>query len=54
VPVAFAAVTTNPATMLGRTDVGRLHLGALADLVILDDDLALRSVLMGGREIAHA
>jgi N-acetylglucosamine-6-phosphate deacetylase len=54
VPVALAAVTTNPATMLGRTDVGRLHPGARADLVILDDDLALRSVLMAGGEIAHA
>jgi N-acetylglucosamine-6-phosphate deacetylase len=54
VPVALAAVTTNPATMLGRTDVGRLHPGVGADLVILGDDLALRAVLMGGREIAHA
>ncbi len=54
VPVALAAVTTNPATMLGRTDVGRLHPGARADLVILDHDLALRAVLMGGREIVLA
>jgi N-acetylglucosamine-6-phosphate deacetylase len=52
VAVALAAVTTNPATLLGRTDVGRLHPGASADLLILDDDLALRAVVMAGQEIA--
>jgi N-acetylglucosamine-6-phosphate deacetylase len=53
-PAALAAVTTNPARLLGRSDVGRLIPGARADLVILDDDLARRAVLLDGREIAHA
>lgn len=41
---ALAAVTTTPAAVLGRTDVGNLEPGARADVVILDDALTVREV----------
>lgn len=48
---AIAAVTTVPARLLGRRDVGRLTVGGPADLVLLDEDLAVTRVLVGGREV---
>jgi N-acetylglucosamine-6-phosphate deacetylase len=50
VPIAEAvdAVTRAPARILGRSDVGRLSVGGPADLVVLDDDLAVRDVLVAG------
>jgi N-acetylglucosamine-6-phosphate deacetylase len=50
VPLAEAveAGTRVPARILGRTDVGVLEPGALADVVHLDDDLRVRRVLRAG------
>ena len=45
---AVDAVTRTPARLLGRDDVGRLAPGAPADLVVLDDDLVVADVLVGG------
>lgn len=54
VPVveAVEAVTRAPSRLLGRADdVGVLRPGAPADLVVLDDELAVRQVLLGGAEV---
>jgi len=45
---AVAAATRVPADLLGRTDLGRLAPGALADLVWLDDDLRTLATWVGG------
>ena len=42
-------MTSTPARVLGRDDIAVLRPGAPADLVVLDDDFAVRSVLLGGR-----
>jgi N-acetylglucosamine-6-phosphate deacetylase len=42
---ALAAVTSTPARLLGRTDVGHLEPGARGGAVLLDEDLRLLSVL---------
>jgi N-acetylglucosamine-6-phosphate deacetylase len=34
--------------VLGRHDVGHLHPGGAANLVVLDDNLALRQVVING------
>lgn len=47
-PDAVAMATSVPARALGLTDVGRLEAGALADLVGLDDDLRVTSVMLHG------
>jgi len=45
---AVAAATRVPADLLGRTDLGRLVPGALADLAWLDDDLRALATWVGG------
>jgi N-acetylglucosamine-6-phosphate deacetylase len=45
---ALAAASEVPARIAGRTDLGRLAVGAPADVVVLDDRLELRRVLVGG------
>ncbi len=45
----LAAVSERPAALLGRGDVGRVRLGARADVVVLGDDLEVRDVLLEGR-----
>jgi N-acetylglucosamine-6-phosphate deacetylase len=45
---AVRAATTTPATMLGLDRVGALRPGHRADLVALDEDLAVLAVLDGG------
>ena len=53
VPIAEAvdAVTRTPARILGRTDIGALRVGARADVVVLDDDLAVERVLLAGERV---
>jgi N-acetylglucosamine-6-phosphate deacetylase len=46
---AVAAASSNPADLLGLSDRGRLAAGLRADLVELEDDLAVRRVMRGGR-----
>jgi N-acetylglucosamine-6-phosphate deacetylase len=45
---ALAAATSTPAGMIGRTDRGRLAVGARADLCHLDDNLDLTGVWSAG------
>ena len=47
---AVAAATSVPARVLGRDDIGVLRVGGIADVVVLDDRLEVRSVHVGGRE----
>jgi N-acetylglucosamine-6-phosphate deacetylase len=44
-----AAASTTPARLLGRSDLGRLAVGARADLVLLTPGLEIDDVLLGGR-----
>jgi N-acetylglucosamine-6-phosphate deacetylase len=48
-PRAVAAASREPLALLGITDRGRLEPGLRADLVELDDDLAVRRVMREGR-----
>jgi N-acetylglucosamine-6-phosphate deacetylase len=45
---AVDAATSVPAHVLGLTDAGRLDVGVPADIVVLDDNLEVDSVLVGG------
>ena len=49
----LAASTVVPADVIGRPDLGRLAVGACADLVWWDDDLVPRRVWVGGREVVR-
>jgi N-acetylglucosamine-6-phosphate deacetylase len=51
---AFAAATSNPAAAIGRPELGVLRVGTTADLLVLDDDMVLQRVLLGGRDVARA
>jgi N-acetylglucosamine-6-phosphate deacetylase len=46
---AVEAATTVPARVLGLTELGRLDVGLPADIVILDDNVEIDRVLVGGR-----
>jgi N-acetylglucosamine-6-phosphate deacetylase len=48
---ALTAVTATPASLVGRSDLGRLHPGGRADLVVLEDDLHVRETWVGGRPV---
>lgn len=54
-PLAEAArrLSTIPADWLGLTDIGRLATGTRADIVVLDDALALTRVIAGGHDIPN-
>jgi N-acetylglucosamine-6-phosphate deacetylase len=45
---ALGAATAVPARIAGREDLGRLAVGAPADVVVLDDNLEVRRVLVAG------
>ena len=45
---ALDAASAVPARVLGLTDAGRLDVGMPADLVVLDDNLEIESVFVGG------
>ena len=45
---ALALVTTNAARVLALPRKGRLEPGADADVVVLDGDIEIRRVLVGG------
>jgi N-acetylglucosamine-6-phosphate deacetylase len=47
---ALAAATAVPARVLGRGDVGHLGVGLPADVTVLDDNLEIERVLVGGDE----
>ena len=47
---ALAAASTVPAGVLGLTDAGILAPGAPADIVVVDDELQIERVLVGGQE----
>jgi N-acetylglucosamine-6-phosphate deacetylase len=47
---AVAAVTSVPARVLGDEPLGVLRTGGPADVVVLDDELEIRTVLVAGRE----
>lgn len=47
-PRAAAAASRNPLSLLGIADRGRIAVGQAADLVELDDALAVRRVMRGG------
>lgn len=51
---ALAMVTTVPANVIGRDDIGHLRPGARADMVHLDADLVLRQVWQAGAEMRPA
>jgi N-acetylglucosamine-6-phosphate deacetylase len=48
---AVAAVTERPARLLGDPALGRLRVGGRADLLVLDETLAVERVLSRGREL---
>jgi N-acetylglucosamine-6-phosphate deacetylase len=48
---ALRAASAVPARVIGRSDLGRLEPGAPADVVVLDDRLEVRRVLVEGRAI---
>ncbi|WP_167132225.1 N-acetylglucosamine-6-phosphate deacetylase [Paramicrobacterium chengjingii] len=48
---ALYSASTSPAESLGYTHIGRIARGAKADLVILDEALAVRRVVLRGREL---
>src|SRR5262249_1038056 len=46
--LALEAGSAVPARVLGLSDVGRLAVGLPADIVVLDDNLEIESVFVGG------
>jgi len=47
-PAAVAAASRNPLELLGVGDRGRLAVGQLADVVVLDEALDVRRVIRAG------
>lgn len=51
-PAAVAAAASNPMTLLGVTDRGRLAVGQVADIVELDGALRVRRTMLRGRWVS--
>jgi N-acetylglucosamine-6-phosphate deacetylase len=51
---ALMAATTVPANLLGRSDLGRLQPGSVADVVLLDPQLRPMATIVGGRVLHDA
>jgi N-acetylglucosamine-6-phosphate deacetylase len=51
-PDAVRAASRTPARTLGLPDVGALRAGLRADVLVVDDDLRLRSVLRAGHRLS--
>ena len=51
-PEAVKMMTANPARVMGLAKKGRLAAGMDADILIFDDDIRIRKVLVGGKEVA--
>ena len=51
-PRAVAAATITPAALLGRRDVGRIRIGARADLVVLDPAGSVQRTMIDGEWLA--
>lgn len=51
---AFAAVTANPAALLGRAGLGNLRPGSLGDLTVLDGDLQVVATVVAGAVVYRA
>jgi N-acetylglucosamine-6-phosphate deacetylase len=47
---AVAAASSVPARVLGASDLGRLDVGLPADLIVLDDNLEIERVCIGGED----
>lgn len=50
---ALAAATAAPARLLGRPELGTLRPGTVADLVVVDDDLAVVRTFRGGADLSR-
>lgn len=50
-PEAVAALTTIPARAIGRPEMGTLGVGAVADAVLLDEELRVRCVWAEGQQV---
>ena len=50
----LASVTTAPAALIGRPELGDLQPGTPADVVVLDDELRVLRTLVGGTEVFAA
>jgi N-acetylglucosamine-6-phosphate deacetylase len=50
-PAAIEAASAAPARAVGRSDLGRLAVGATADVVVLSDDLTVERTLIAGAEV---
>lgn len=48
---ASLAASGTPARLAGATDIGRLAVGCLADIVLLDDALQVAATVIGGRVV---
>lgn len=51
---ALEAASSVPARVLGSDSIGRIEVGATADVVILDDGLRIERVLVGGKTLVAA
>jgi N-acetylglucosamine-6-phosphate deacetylase len=51
---ASHAASTAPARLLGRPDLGRLAVGAAADIAVLDDELCVTATYVAGEPVSAA